>query len=73
MARILELIDESKDLEAQQPLQTTLGPVPTISTLGEESDVEVIEAPLTKKRKLTKAVQVEEAKNIANFLATQRK
>jgi hypothetical protein len=43
----------------------------------EESDVEVIEAPLVKKRKLKKvakpAAPVVEAVNVAGFLATRRK
>jgi hypothetical protein len=77
VARVLKLIDESEDLEAQQPLETAPGPIPTVPTPGEELDVEVVEASLVKKRKLTKAVEVAapevEAKNVASFLATQRK
>jgi hypothetical protein len=57
VARVLKLIDESEDLEAQQPLETALGPIPTVPTLSEELDVEVVEASLVKKRKLTKAVE----------------
>lgn len=44
VARILKLIDESEDLEAQQPLQATLGPIPTVQTLEKEPKVEIIEA-----------------------------
>jgi hypothetical protein len=77
VARVLKLIDESEDLEAQQPLETAPGPIPTVPTPGEELDVEVVEASLVKKRKLTKAVEVAapevETKNVASFLATQRK
>jgi hypothetical protein len=77
-ARMLKLVDEDEVPEVQQPLKAAPRPVPKVSTPVEESKVEVIEAPLVKKRKLTKAVeaaasQVDEAQNVANFLATQRK
>ena len=57
VARLLKLVDED-DLGVQQPLKTAPGLVPTISTLDEESEVEVIEAPLVRKRKLVKGVDV---------------
>ena len=73
-ARVLKLVDDEEDLKAQQPLKVTLGPVPTALTPSEESDVKVIEAPLVKKRKLVKGVEVaipsiDEAQNVANILA----
>jgi hypothetical protein len=64
--------------EDQQPLETSPGPNPTAPTPGEESDVEVIEGPLVKKRKLIKGVEatvplIDVAQNVANFLVGRRK
>jgi hypothetical protein len=77
VARVLKLVDEEEDLEAQQPLEAAPGPISIAPTIGEELDVEVIEAPLMKKRKLVKGVEVStldvKAMNVANFLAAQRK
>jgi hypothetical protein len=78
VARVLKLVDEDEDLETQQPLEAASGPVSTVPTPCEESDVEVIEVPLLKKRKLTKVVKVvvpkvKEAQNVANFLAARRR
>ena len=77
IARLLKLVDEEEDTEVPQPLKTVPGPVPTAPTPREESDVEVIEASLVKKRKLIKGVAAvaPEAKlnRMANFLAARRK
>jgi hypothetical protein len=71
------LVEEDEELEAQQPLEATPRLVLTSPTPGEESKIEVIEAPLVKKRKLVKRVEVAalvaETKNVANFLAARRK
>jgi hypothetical protein len=77
VAIVLKLVDEEEDLEVQQPLEAALGPILTAPTPSEESDVEMIEAPLVMKRKLTKRAEATapelEARNVANFLAAQRK
>ena len=77
VARLLKLVDEEEDSEVPQPLNTILGPVPTTPTPSEESNVEVIEAPLAKKRKLTKGVAAVapevESNRMASFLAIRRK
>ena len=71
VARVLKLVDEEEDFEAQQPLEAALGLVLTAPTPGEESEVEVIEAPLVKKRKLVKTIkvavsQIKVTQNVAN-------
>ena len=77
VARILKLVDEEEDLGVQQPFETIPGPLPTAPTPDEELEVEVIEAPLVRKRKLIKGVDVTapevELKHMANFLAVRRK
>jgi hypothetical protein len=78
VARVLKLVDEAKDSEAQQPLEAPSGPISTTQNPGEKLDIEVIEAPFVKKMRLTKVVEavappVGEAQNVANFLAAQRK
>jgi hypothetical protein len=77
VARLLKLVDEEEELEAQQPLEATLRPISLVPTPSEESEVKVIEAPLVKKRKLVKGVEavaptVDEAQNVANFLSAWR-
>jgi hypothetical protein len=57
LAKLLKLVDKEEELEAQQPLEAALGPTLAALTPSEESDVEVIEAPLMKKRKLIKGVE----------------
>jgi hypothetical protein len=49
VARALKLVDE-EDLDVEQHAEAALRPVPQV----EESEVEVIEAPLVRKRKLKK-------------------
>jgi hypothetical protein len=77
VARVLKLVDEEEDLEAKQPLEASPRLVSKVSAPIEELKVEVIEAPLVRKRKLTKmagAVTPEvEAVNVASFLAARRK
>jgi hypothetical protein len=51
--------------------------IPTVPTPDEQLEVEIIEALLLERRKLTKAVEatgskVKEVKNVANFLAARR-
>ena len=58
MAKILKRVDKEGDLEAQQPLKAALGTVLIALTPGEELDVEVIEVPLVRKRRLVKGGDV---------------
>ena len=73
VARILKLVDEDEDFKVQQPLETIPGFVSMALTPDEELEVEVIKAPLVRKRKLVKGVDVTapeaESKNMANFMA----
>jgi hypothetical protein len=57
VARAFKLVDEEEDLEIEQPAEAILGPTPQVSTPAEESEVEVIEVPFVKKRKLKKVVE----------------
>jgi hypothetical protein len=57
VAKVLKLVDKEEDLEAQQPFEAAPGPISIAPTIGEELDVEVIEAPLMKKRKLVKGLK----------------
>jgi hypothetical protein len=57
VARLLKLVDEKEEREAQQPFEAALRPISLVSTPSEESEVKVIEAPLVKKRKLVKGVE----------------
>lgn len=70
MDRVLKLVDKVEESKVQKPLETTPGLIPIILISDEESDVEVIEALLVKKRKLTKAIEVvapkDNAKNVAS-------
>ena len=52
MARVINLVDEAEDSEAQQPFETALGPILIVSNPDDESNVKVIEASLVKKMKL---------------------
>ena len=77
VAIILKLVDKEEDLKAQQPSKVAPGPIPIALILREESEVKEIEAPLVRKRKLVKGVNVAgleaEAKNVANILSARRK
>jgi hypothetical protein len=76
-AKVLKLVDEEEDSWAKQPAEVAPGPVLQVSAPVEESEVEVIEAPLVRKRKMTKmagaAAPNVEAMNVASFLAAMRK
>jgi hypothetical protein len=80
VARVLKLVDEEEEVEAEKPVEVASVPAPKISNPREDSEVEVIEAPLMRKRTLTKAVDVAApgaiptaAATMANFLAAWRK
>ena len=55
VARVLKLVNDEEDVEAEHPAEVTSVPVPKAPTPREESKVEVIEAPLARKRMLRKA------------------
>jgi hypothetical protein len=75
VARALKLLDEEESPEAGGPAKDLPGPVPRTHSATDES-VEVVEAPLAKKRKLTRAAginpKVDEAAGVAGFLASRR-
>jgi hypothetical protein len=75
VARALKLLDEEESPEAGGPAKDLPGPAPKTHSATNES-VEVVEAPLAKKRKLTRAAgtgpQVDEAAGVAGFLASRR-
>jgi hypothetical protein len=75
VARALKLLDEEESPEAGGPAKDLPGPVPKTHSATDES-VEVVEAPLAKKRKLTRAAgidpKVDEAASVAGFLASRR-
>jgi hypothetical protein len=75
VARALKLLDEEESPEAGGPAKDLPGPVPKTHSATDES-VEVVEAPLAKKRKLTRAAgidpKVDEAAGVAGFLASRR-
>ena len=80
VARVLKLVDEEDDLEAGKPVEVALVPVPKALTLGEESEVEVIEALLARKRTLKKVADAAApevvptvAVNMVNFIANRKK
>ena len=82
VARVLRLVDDEDDLEAGQHAEATLVQVPKVLTLTpvKELEVEVIEAPLVKRRTLKKVVDVATSEaesaamvNMANFLVARRK
>ena len=73
----LTLVDEEEDLEARQPTKATS--VPVLVPI-KDSELEVVEVPLLRKRTLKKVADVAASEvepvtvvNVANFLATQRK
>jgi hypothetical protein len=83
VVRALKLLDEEKSPEAGGPTKDLPGSTHKTHSAAEES-VEVVEAPLVKKRRLTKATgtdvpaagtgpQVDEAADVARFLASRRK
>jgi hypothetical protein len=82
-ARVFKLLDEEGSPEASGPVKDLLDPARRTHSAAEES-VEVVEAPLVKKRRLTKAAgsdvpaagngpQVDEVAGVAGFLASRRK
>jgi hypothetical protein len=83
VARALKLLDEEESPETGGPTKDLPGPTRKTHSATEES-VEVVEAPLVKKRKLTRATgtgapaagtgpQVDKAAGVAGFLASRRK
>jgi hypothetical protein len=83
VARALKLLDEEESPEAGGPTKDLPGPTPKTHSATNES-VEVVEAPLVKRRKLTRAAggdapvtgadpQVEGVVDVAGFLASRRK
>jgi hypothetical protein len=83
VARVLKLQDEEETLEAGGPVEVRPEPAPRNHDTVEES-VEVLEAPAVKKRKLSKAAELEVPKaelvvsvigavDVAGFLASRRK
>ena len=50
MARVLKLVDDEEDVEAEHPAEVTSVLVPKAPTLREESKIEVIEASLTDRK-----------------------
>ena len=80
VAKVLRLVDYEEDLEVEEPAKVTSVLVPKAPTLGEESEVKVIEVPLVRKRTPKKVANVATpeailavAMNVASFLANQRK
>jgi hypothetical protein len=82
VARVLKLQDEEESPEAGGPVEVRPEPAPRTHDTVEES-VEVLEAPAVKKRKLSKAVELEvptaepttsviRAEDVAEFLASRR-
>jgi hypothetical protein len=82
-ARVLKLQDEEESPEAGGPAKNLLDPTRRTHSAAEES-VKVVEAPLVKKRRLTKAAgkdvpaagsgpKVDEVAGVARFLASRRK
>ena len=76
VARVLKLVDEEDNLEDGKPTEVASVPAPNASTPREDSKVEVIEAPLAKKRTLKKAADAAApevvptvAVNMARFIA----
>jgi hypothetical protein len=75
VARALKLLDEEERPEVGGPAKDLPRPVPRTHSATDES-VEVVEAPLAKKRTLTRAAginpKVDEAAGVAGFLASRR-
>jgi hypothetical protein len=84
VARALKLLDEEESPETAGPAKDLPGSARKTHSATEES-VEVVEAPLAKKRKLTRAAgdgapaagagtgpQIDEATGVAGFLASRR-
>ena len=79
VARVLKLVDDDDDLETGDAKVVSV-PVQKAPTPEEESDIEVIKAPLVRKRTLKKAADAAipeaapaTAVNMANFFANRRK
>jgi hypothetical protein len=83
VARVLRLLDEEESPEAGGPAKDLPGPAHKTHSASEES-VEVVEAPLVRKRRLAKAAGpdvpaagtgplVDEVADITGFLASRRK
>jgi hypothetical protein len=83
VSRVLKLLDEEESSEEGGPAKDLPGSARKTHSLAEES-VEVVEVPLVKKRKLTKAAgmdvpaagtgsPVDEVADIVRFLASRRK
>ena len=79
VARVLKLVDEEDDLKAGKLAKVASVPTYKAPTLRDESEVEVIEAPLVRKRTLKKTADVAAkavfivAVTMANFIANRRK
>ena len=77
---VLKLVDEDDDVEVGKPAEAVSVPVPKAPTPREELEVEVIEAPLMRKRTLKKVVNFvapgaipDAAVTMVNFLANRRR
>jgi hypothetical protein len=57
VVRALVLADEEDELEVEEPVTATLEPTPLVEASAEESDIQVVEAPVVKRRKLTKETE----------------
>ena len=79
VARVLRLVDDEEDVEAEHPAEVASVPARKAPTPREESKVKVIEAPLPKKIMLRKIADVAvppaapAAVNMANFLANRKR
>ena len=80
VAKVLKLVDDEEDLETGEPVKVASVPVQKASTPEEKSKVEVIEAPLIRKRTLKKAADdvgleatLTVVVSMANLLANRRK
>jgi hypothetical protein len=85
VARVLKLVDEEEEAVAEKPTEMPSIPALGVPTLREDSEVEVIEVPLVRKRKLKKAAEIAApeaaapeavptvAATMANFLAVRRR
>jgi hypothetical protein len=54
VVKALVLADKEDELEVEEPATATLAPTPLVRASAEESDIQVVEAPIVKRRKLTK-------------------
>jgi hypothetical protein len=55
--RALVLADKEDELEVEEPATATFAPTPPVRASAEESDIQVVEASVVKKRKLTKETE----------------